>query len=103
MKYPKQQFELLVESLQIIGKHFELSSINPSRLHYIVYQQGSEGQKHNSLMIKGNTILKFHSIGDQDGFLPLINFLDEVNFPLYPEGCNDSHIETAVKLAINKI
>ena len=52
MKYPQQQFDLLVKSLQILSNHFEnIQNIHPCQLQYLVYQQASEGQKHNAFCI----------------------------------------------------
>ena len=103
MKYPQQQFELLKQGLQVLSTHFEISHIHPCQLHYMLYQQASEGQKHNALFINGESILRGHVIQDKEGFTPLISFLNESNFPLYPYGCNDNHVETAVKSALKAI
>ena len=108
MKYPKNQFELLKRALFIFNSLFEnLKEINPSQLQYLVYQQGSEGQSHNHFFVNGNTgqVLRAHIIAGLglEGFTKLIDFVNEENFPLYPEGCNDTHIETAVKKALTQI
>lgn len=104
MKYPQKQFELLTQGLQVISTHFEIANIHPCQLQYLLYQQASEGQKHNALFInnEGN-IVKGFIAENKEGFTPIISFLNEDNFPLYPEGCNDTHIETAVKAAIKAI
>lgn len=104
MNYPTNQFELLKKGLKILSVHINVKNVNPSQLQYLLYQQASEGQKHNSLFIndKGE-IKRQYSIKDKTDFLPLINFLNEENFPLYPQNCNDSHIETAVKKALKEI
>ena len=107
MKYPQQQFDLLVKSLQILSNHFEnIQNIHPCQLQYLVYQQASEGQKHNAFCInKDGNICRHYYVNDLglEGYDLLIDFLDDNNFPLYPYGCNDSHIETAVKKALQKI
>ena len=104
MKYPPQQFELLKQGLTVLSSHFEIANIHPCQLQYLLYQQASEGQKHNSLFInnEGN-IVKGFIAETKEGFNPLISFLNEDNFPLYPEGCNDNHVETAVKNALKSI
>lgn len=104
MKYPQSQFNLLKKALTVLASHFEITNIHPSRLQYLVYQQASEGQKHNALFInKEGSILKGFVSQDKEGFTPLITFLNESNFPLYPSGCNDTHIETAVKAALKTL
>ncbi len=107
MKYPQQQFDLLVKSLQILSNHFEnIQNIHPCQLQYLVYQQASEGQRHNAFCInEAGNICRHYYVNDLGltGYVPLIDFLNADNFPLYPEGCNDSHIETAVKKALNQL
>jgi len=103
MKYPQQQFELLKKGLQLLSTHFEISEIHPCQLQYMLYQQASEGQKHNALFINGDSILKGHVAQGKEGYTPLINFLNDTNFPLYPEGCNDTHICTAVNNALKQL
>lgn len=106
MKYPQQQFELLKKSLTILSKHFEnIEAIHPCQLQYLVYQQASAGQEHNALFFteQGNIIKGYIATGLGLKVVKLIDFLNENNFPLYPEGCNDSHVETAVKAALKAI
>lgn len=104
MKYPQQQFQLLKDGLQILSTHFEIAHIHPCQLHYMLYQQACEGQKHNALFINSEgSILRGYVAESKEGFSPLINFLNDNNFPLYPTGCNDSHIETAVKAALKTL
>jgi len=101
MKYPQQHFDNLVAGLQLLSEHFEIDAIHPNQLYYTVYQQKSDGQKHNWLMINGDKIQKAHSLQDATGWEPL--FKDIAAVPLYPEGCNDTHIETAVKQAMKQV
>lgn len=104
MKYPQQQFELLKNGLSVLSSHFEITNIHPCQLQYLLYQQASEGQKHNALFInKDGSIVKGFIAEGKEGYNPLIAFLTETNFPLYPAGCNDSHVETAVKSALKAI
>ena len=103
MKYPQQQFELLKQGLQVLSTHFEIANIHPCQLQYTLYQQASARQTHNSLFINNaGNIAKGYTAKDAD-YTALINFLNEDNFPLYPDGCNDNHVETAVKLALKAI
>lgn len=103
MKYPQQQFELLQKGLKALATHFEVKSMHPSNLQYLLYQQGSEGQKHNALYISSNNTLVKGHLANINEDKKVIDFLNETNFPLYPIGCNDNHIETAVKTALKLI
>ena len=100
MKYPEQQFEKLCKVLTVLNTHFDLSKINPSALHYTVYQQLAEGQEHNKLVMFDNILTKAHKVTGKS-FIPL--FDNDTNFLLYPHGCNDNHCETAVKAALKVI
>jgi len=101
MKYPTKQFEVLVSGLRQLAEVVNVQSIHPVQLHYIVYQQGSEGQTHNWLYRKGTEVRRAHSIEDLSGWQKVANVPS--SFQLYPDGCNDSHIETAVKRAIKSL
>lgn len=106
MKYPKKQFTKLVESIKVLSQYIDIKSMHPCQLHYIVYQQLSEGQPHNRLIIDNEGQIKRHySLVDgrlvQNEGTPL--FEVDNSFELYPEGTNDNHIETAVKRAIKTI
>lgn len=103
MKYPAKQFENLVVILKQLNEYFEIKQMNYSNLHYIAYQQSqsSEGQKHNIIYVKNSILRKAHAINDLNEWQPIVNKID--SFELYPEGCNDQHIETAVKNALKLI
>lgn len=104
MKYPAEQFELLKKSLNILSTHFEFKHIHPCQVHYMIYQNASAGQKHNALYINDlGQIVRGYIAEKIQGYKPVIDFLNDDNFLLYPEGCNDTHIETAVKAAIKQI
>ena len=106
MKYPAQQFELLKKGLQVLNNHFEIDRVHPVELQYILFQKASEGQKHSRYCINENgNIARHYYVNDLGltGYVLLIDFLNESNFPLYPDGCNDTHIETAVKSAMKAI
>jgi hypothetical protein len=102
MKYPEKQFHLLVSGLKELGKVIDLRTVNPSALHFIIYQQGSEGQTHNWIYSKDMQTVKGHALTDLSGWEKVVKSIP-ASFELYPIGCNDSHIETAVKKAIKLI
>ena len=99
MKYPQSQFDSLVKCLQVLSNYIEIESINPSALHYQVYQNFSEGHEYNWMKIENGILYRSHNAPKTAKLL----FPDKINFELYPEGCNDSHIETAVKKAIKQV
>jgi hypothetical protein len=103
MKYPVEQLKVLQDSLLELSKHFELRDMYPSNLHYTVFVQGSEGQTHNWLYINRtlNKITYQHKIEDFTGWEKLFEVPN--SFLLYPDGCNDDHIETAVKHCLKSI
>jgi len=107
MKYPAQQFELLKKGLSVLSTVYEnLKETNPCQLQYLLYQQASEGQRHNALFVnKSGNIVKGYVAKDLglNDYTPLIDFLNENNFPLYPYGCNDNHVTTAVKAALKEL
>ncbi len=99
MKYPKQQYDILVKSLKKLAVHLNVNESNPHTIHYVIYQQFSEGQKHNWLYcMPGGSIQRAHKIENITDCEKL--FSENVDFELYPKGCNDSHIETAMKNAL---
>jgi hypothetical protein len=107
MKYPKDQYEVLVECLKVFHVHMvDIKELNPNTLHYMVYQQFSEGQKHNWLYcVPGGILKRQHQLTEEEAKTS-VKFLDfpiEKPFELYPEGCNDNHIPTAVKKAISEV
>lgn len=100
MKYPKEQFEKLKNALRVLAQYLDITSIHPAQLHYIAYQQQSSGQRHNALVMVDGTVMRAHSIGNDDThrILPI-----DDTFELYPDGCNDDHVITAVKRAIKEL
>jgi hypothetical protein len=104
MKYNKEQFEILVKCLNILKKYIDIETINPNNLHFIIYQQFSDGQKHNRLIVNDGILKRKFTLLDgkliENQGENIINFT--YDFQLYPEGCNDNHIETAVKKAIKQ-
>lgn len=106
MKYPQNQFELLKQAMAALSKHVDLNSVHPCMLHGIVYEQYAEsGQNHNKFLIDGNgklirsaTLVGGELVWNEGKRLIKSNS----SFELYPDGCNDTHIETAVKRAIKE-
>lgn len=106
MNYPKKQFEVLVKCIKILRKYVNVEGMNPNQLHFKIYQQFSEGQKHNQFVINSSNELIRKYVLDNNLLLekegsPIFDF--DFDFKLYPDGCNDNHIETAVKKAIKLI
>lgn len=98
MKYPKEQFEVLQTTLKQFAPLMDLKSINPSALHYVVFEQFSEGHKHNWLYCTPNGLMKAHKISDFSDCSKLIQ--TNFSFELYPNDCNDSNVESAVRKAL---
>src|SRR5690606_21387209 len=101
MKYPKEQFEQLKSAIKTLSDVLPVCEIHPSRLHGLVYQQGSKGQKHNWIYQKDGQLARAHAIADLTGWSKVVDVSE--SFTLYPEGCNDDHIQTAVKAALKQI
>lgn len=105
MKYPEKQYNILIEALKKLAVHLDIKAFNPVALYYVVYQQFSESQSHNHLYcVSGGNLKKFHQLTEGEK-VEAIKFLDTEGktLDLYPEGCNDNHIETAVKRAVKEI
>lgn len=104
MKYNLEQFEVLVKCLNVFKKYIDIESMNPNNLHFIIYQQFSEGQTHNKLVVSEGTLKRKFTLIEgnliENEGENVINF--NYDFELYPLGCNDNHIETAVKKAIKQ-
>lgn len=106
MNYPINQFNILTESLKQLSVLIDLKTINPNALHFIVYQQFSEGQKHNQLYcVEGGTLKRYYQLTEQEKETAqkLLKFENDVEFLLYPDKCNDNHVETAVKKALKDL
>ena len=103
MKYPKNQYVLLVQYIKEVAKLFDVTSMHPNSLHYLVYQQGSENQTHNHLYSVNGTVKRYHQLTDDEKGVAIKAFDFSEGLELYPEGCNDTHVETAVKRAIKEI
>ena len=104
MKYPVNQFEVLVNILKQFAVHFDINAINVNSLHYKAYQQLSKNQKHNHLYcIEGGALKRLFKMNEDEKKTAVKFIENDFDFELYPNNCNDSHIETAVKKAIKSI
>lgn len=108
MKYPAQQYDALVRILSQLKEHFDLTGISPSELHYLAFQQSQSDQSQslNVLRIRDGVIKRTHflAVGNDTPvaeWTPIVT--PEQGFKLYPDGCNDTHIDTAVKRAIKDV
>ena len=85
MKYPKKQYEVLKKALIEFNKYVDIKNMNYYDLHFKVFQQFSEGQKHNILIVNNNIIKrKFTLINNElvkNEGKNLINF--DYDFLLY--------------------
>jgi hypothetical protein len=102
MKYPAQQFDQLIKGLQDLKQVIDLNSMYPCALHFEVFQQGSKGHSHNWIYTKDGVSSRAHKIDNLEGWNKVVQSIPET-FELYPDGCNDPHIETAVKKAIKQL
>lgn len=102
MKYPLDQFEVLLNVLKQLAVIYDIKECNQLTLHYICYQQAcNEGQEHNKLYVSGNQMKRYGNLTEEEKqvFVPFIQGVN-FDFKLYPNNCNDSHINTAMKRAI---
>ena len=103
MKYPAKQFEELVNCLKKFAVYLNLKESNPHTLHYMVYQQYSEGQKHNHLYCTVNGLKRFFQLNEEEKEDCIKFIVSDYDFQLYPNGCNDNHIETAMRKALKEM
>lgn len=102
MKYPQDQFEALLKVLKQVSVIYDIKESNPLTLHYICYQQAcNEGQEHNKLYVYGTQMKRYGNLTEEEKQV-FVSFIQNVefDFKLYPDNCNDSHINTAMKKAI---
>jgi hypothetical protein len=101
MKYPEKQYFTLVQCLKKLAHIINVAEMNVHTLHFVIYQQFSDGQKHNWLYCTIEGLKKRHQCKEEEEKHKLIDI--ETTFDLYPEGCNDTHIETAMKKAFKEL
>jgi hypothetical protein len=92
MKYPQTQYNELKSALLIFKTRYQIdketATANASRLHFKIYQQKSY-QDTNANVIKNEDGSRLFKLNE--------------SFRLYPEGCNDAHVNTAMKNIIKEI
>ena len=101
MKYPKQQFEQLKGAIKTLSDVLPVREIHPSQLHFLVYSQGQPTNSHNWIYQKDGQLARAHALADLSGWTKVLDVPE--TFELYPAGCNDNHIQTAVKAALKQI
>ena len=101
MKYPKSQFTKLKAILSKLNEVYtNLDFVHPAKLHYIAYQQVSDGQINNRLVNCEGVIINQWAVEGKE-FAPICQI--DTEFELYPNGCNDKHVVTATKKALKEI
>jgi hypothetical protein len=90
MKYPQSQFEELVRDLPVLLERYSITDketalTHAHTLHHKLFEQKTYSDDNLNFLKEGRIIPKSEG------------------FKLYPEGCNDSHVDTALKAAINQI
>ena len=107
MNYPAEQFEVLTKIITQINEHLGnkfINSFHPSNLHYLVFQQLSEGQRHNALYYNSeNKLVNFWGLSEAEKLIAKKFITIEYEFLLYPDNCKDTHIETAVKKIVKSL
>ena len=92
MKYPQTQYNELKSALIVFKERYkidkETATANAMRLHFKIYQQKNYTSD-NANVIKNEDGARLFGINE--------------GFRLYPEGCNDAHVNTAMKNAIKEI
>lgn len=103
MKYPKKQFDVLVSTLKALDAHIDnLREVNLTYLHFEVSHQHKEGFEHNRLVLTSSGLMRQYSAIDMGiEFEPIVE--PNPDFKSYPDGCDDSHVLTAMKRAIKLI
>lgn len=105
MKYPKDQFSHLVKGIQILKEHFEnVDELNTSYLYSLLDTNFKpEGKEHNTLVYCVDAlpqITRKHAMLKGKQYTPLIKPVE--GWETYPNGCNDTHIQTAVRKALKQ-
>lgn len=107
MKYPKNQYEKLVETIRILANYYPVTEVHPCFLHYEIYKQvNKEGLSHSQFLIDsdGKLIRAARLEGDQLVWCEGKMLIEQdITFEMYPSGCHDNHIETAVKRALKQL
>lgn len=92
MNYPVTQYNELKNALIVFKNRYGLDKsdmiTHAQRLHFKIYQQKNYKTENLNVILKEN--------GER--LFPM-----DQSFKLYPDKCNDQHINTALKNAINEI
>lgn len=103
MKYPIEQYNILMEVVKQLSVHIEVKELNPNAVHFMVYQQLNVHQNHASLYCTEEGLKVYYKLTEEE-VKTARKFIElNSNFELYPSGCNDNHIETAVKKIIKEL
>lgn len=102
MKYPEKQYKILVESIrELASLDLAVEDMHPSNVHYLVYKQYAEGQDNNSLYRNQEGLVRpKHMFGKGE---VIEKVFKPKYFELYPDGCDDSHVATAVRKAVKEV
>ncbi|WPZ08736.1 hypothetical protein [Roseivirga spongicola] len=101
MKYPKEQQQVFERFLKKIAPIIDIKNSNGHSLHFMCFQQHSEGQKHNWLYNTTEGLKRGYKLTEDEEAHKF--FESDFEFELYPEGCNDSHVETMIKYTLKNI
>lgn len=103
MKYPQAQLEKVKTVLtKLDSLNVDYSKMHPCSIQFLVFQQYSSGQLHNSLVNTPNGIFR-RATAEAMKVDYTVLFETDDTFELYPEGCNDSHVETGIKYVLKQI
>lgn len=92
MKYPQTQYTELKSALVVLKEHYKIDKQtaieNASYLHYVIFKQLTYPLENLNVVrnADGSRLMKLNEA-----------------FKLYPEGCNEAHVNTAMKNAIKEI
>ncbi len=101
LKYPFSEYQNLLKVLKQLARYFDVFDMQPNQLHYLAYQQTNvSGQAHNQIYLTDSGLKRAHSMEVISG-KKIVNV--DFELELYPNNCNDNHIESAVKRAVKEI
>lgn len=109
LKYPFTEYQNLIIVIKQLAPYFEIGLMQPNQLHYLAVQQTNKiRQSHNRLFITSQGLQRSSSLNEittkevkKTYAKPIVNVDFELD--LYPNECNDTHIETATKRAVKEV
>ena len=102
MKYPKKQFQNIVEVLKILKEIYDLENLHEFRIYALVLNNISKHREWNALVkLDSGKVILANQVKENQNFSKVTE-TDE-SFVDFPEGINDNHIKTAVKAALKLI